>query len=162
MKYFTRELYRSLQGKTPGSTEMRRVRKLWATARVNYHKHLQAIRPQLPDGARELSKHSFHDAVVKSFTRTRKNLVIVLDGRRELLADNIRLVFKGVKSVKGLDNMVDDQWLYEEVHLSRRGKFEYCILLRRSQIAITADDVDLIESGMRADEKAKLHDEGTN
>jgi hypothetical protein len=52
-----------------------------------------------------------------------------------------RIEFKGVREVEGLTEMLGDEWLYEEVHRHPLAGFEYCVLLRRSEFRVVADDV---------------------
>ncbi len=90
------------------------------------------------------SEVTLHDGVVESATQPCPDLVeIQVDatGNPWGPRGRFRIGFLGVKEVEGLPEIIGDIWLYEEVHLHPFAKFEYCILLERSEFRIAADEV---------------------
>lgn len=145
MKYFTRVLYNAQQGH-PELPEVIQANKDWHVACEKYRKHLQSIRSQLPNSMQDFCETSLHDGVIRSVSTKANNVHLQIDGCGCWGPGGpLELVFYGVKNVQGADDVLDDCWLYEEVHLSDRGGFEYHVLLGNSEFIVVADDVRLIE-----------------
>lgn len=116
-----------------------------------YAAHIKTIRDSLPDGARALSSLSFHDATIKGVKHLSKSEVQILveSGAYDIFSHNTleyggyTLSFSGVKKAWVPYSIVGDTWLYEEMHLSDVGAFDYKVLLVKDEIRIQADDVRL-------------------
>jgi hypothetical protein len=141
MRYYTRQLYKSLQQPPYPSDDAERR---WHEAVAAYHAELLAIKPQLPPSMRAFADVTLHDGVVKSAERpTPDRVELSVDagnnpwGPRGLF----RVAFGGVSEVEGLAEVVGDEWLYVEVHLHPEGGFDYCVLLWKSEFRVVADEV---------------------
>ena len=55
---------------------------------------------------------------------------------------NVKLVFQDVELVEGIENIVGDWWLYEEVHLAHSAGFDYRVLLAESEFRVVAKEVE--------------------
>lgn len=84
------------------------------------------------------SHHDLHDGVIISALTVKDFIIIQFDG-------GLDLIFRGVKYVNSLNSIINDSWLYDEVHLSVISNFEYHVLLEKSELIIKADEVKLIE-----------------
>ncbi len=51
---------------------------------------------------------------------------------------DVILRFHGVRSATGLDDCLDDVWLYEELH-DANGATELCVLLEAGELRVVAD-----------------------
>ena len=119
-----------------------------------YAGHIKSIRDSLSAGARALSSLSFHDATIKEVKHLSKREVqILIEGAGyDILAQNTSeyggytLSFSGVRKAWVPYTIIGDTWLYEEMHLSDVGAFNYQILLAKDEIRIQADDVRLAQS----------------
>jgi hypothetical protein len=140
MKLITRELYQKMQ-EFPRPLD---VDSEWRRRCDEYHEYWKAIRDRLPPGMREFLEQTLHDGVVRSVVRENPTVFeVVVDairnpwGRRGIF----RLRFLGVREVDGIEKLLGDDWLYEEVHLHEGGKFEYRVLFWKSDFRIVADEV---------------------
>jgi hypothetical protein len=119
-----------------------------------YAAHIKTISDSLPEGARALSSISFHDATIKEVRHvSRKEVEIVIEsGGYDILSKHhleyggYTLSFSGVKKAWVPYSIVGQIWLYEEMHLSDLGVFDYRVLLDKDEIKIQADDVRLAHS----------------
>jgi hypothetical protein len=144
MKFFTRTLFNDLQG-DPDLPEVIEAENEWYRASDKYQEHLHSVLPRLPKSMQEFAGTSLHDGVIRSVTQTSNELRLHIDGCGCWgPGGSLELVFQGVKSAQGIEDMIDDWWLYEEVHPSKLAGFEYHILLHRSECVIVADKVKLI------------------
>jgi hypothetical protein len=117
----------------------------------DYAAHVKTIRGSLAQGARALSSLSFHDATIKALRHvSRKEVQIVIEGGAyDIVSEKMleygayTLSFIGVRKAWVPNAIVGDTWLYEEMHLSDDGGFDYQVLLVGDEIRIQADDVRL-------------------
>src|SRR5487761_596404 len=134
MKYFTPELYASLQA--PETAAMDEADAAWQQAEHAYERRLKAIRPELPPSALKLVEEArLHDAEVlwigqavpvfamllrlDAPSRTTLVLSYFIAGPVQFQTDV--LPFEAASPVM--------QWLYDEVELgSQRGRFKHSIL----------------------------------
>ena len=145
MKFFTRQLYDAQQG-DPDLPEVIQAETQWDTVSAAYEKHLQSVRPHLPDSMRQFSKISLHDGLIRSTSIEGDEIRFQIDGCGCWgPGGSLELVFRDVKSVIGLEDCINDTWLYEEVHLSDDAGFEYHVLLQHSELVVAAGNVELIE-----------------
>jgi hypothetical protein len=145
MKFFTRTLFNALQD-DPDLPEVIEAENAWYRACHKYQEHLHSVLPRLPKSMQEFAGTSLHDGVIRSVIQNGNELRLHIDGWScwEPPGGSLELVFQGVKSAQGIDDVcIDDWWLYEEVHLSKLAGFEYHILLDRSECVIVADKVKL-------------------
>jgi hypothetical protein len=139
----TRELYNAMQCE-PGTPEESVADARWRSQCKAYNKHLQSILADLPQSMREFCGTTLHDGIINAVTRTVNNSVILeIDGSHCCWGPigQFELRFHGVREVEGLQDTLNDWWLYEEVDLHPDAGFEYRVLLTRSQLRIVADDV---------------------
>lgn len=147
MKFFKRKVLYPFKRTEETDKEIKRLFKEYAA-------HVKAIRDSLPEGARELSGISFHDATVKSVRHvSKKEVEIVIEGggydlfsMSYLEYGGYTLSFSGVKKAWVPHTTVGDTWLYEEMHLSDVAAFDYQVLLYKDEIRIQADRVRLTQS----------------
>jgi len=93
---------------------------------------------------RSLADDTLHDGYVVSVATPRPGSVeLRVDASNHPWGPRgwYRVEFVGVREVEGLDAIVGDDWLYEEVHLHPSAGFEYCVLFSRSEFRVVADDV---------------------
>jgi hypothetical protein len=141
MRFFTRQLYESLQQPPYPPDDAERG---WCETVEAYQAELRVIKPRLPPAVQAFADVTLHDGVVKSAERPTPDCVqLRVDasnnpwGPRGLFC----VTFGGIREVEGLPAVVGDDWLYEEVHLHPGGRFEYCVLLWRSEFRVVADEV---------------------
>jgi len=147
MKFMTRELYQGLQNE-PASAEFANFDARWKSACEAYRARYQAIRMRLPTQMQRFSEETLHDGKVRTVDRrSPSELVLVVDARQNPWGPRgiFRIRFTGVRLVEGTDNLVGDDWLYEEVDLHPDGGFDYRVMFWRSDFRIVADDVDVRE-----------------
>jgi hypothetical protein len=111
-------------------------------------RHLDAIRPDLPERARPLADTTFHDGIVESALQpSPSEVVLLIDASDNPWGPQGRfeLIFRGVKKVSNLPAIVGDYWLYEEIDLHPAASFQYNILLGASEFEILADDIEVRE-----------------
>jgi len=99
------------------------------------------IKYKLPSSMQLLRSYAFHDNEVLSVKKDSNDVLII-----EL--EYYSLIFKNVSQLEAIDDIVGDIWLYEEVHLSDIGRFEFQLLLYASkgfltlhEFSVIADDV---------------------
>jgi len=146
MKFFTRQLYDAQQG-DPDLPEVIQADEQWHIASDEYQKHLYLVRPQLPKGMQKFCEKSLHDGVIRSVELESDEIRLHIDGCGCWGPGGpLELIFRGVKSAQDIGDLIDDWWLYEEVHLSKDAGFEYHVLLQNTEFVVIADDVELIEN----------------
>jgi hypothetical protein len=57
----------------------------------------------------------------------------------------VTLIFRGVFLVEGIMEIVGDDWVDEEVHLSSSAGFDLQVLLEQTELRIVANDIELID-----------------
>ena len=99
------------------------------------------IKYKLPSSMQLLRSYAFHDNEVLSVKKDSTDVLII-----EL--EYYSLIFKNVSQLEAIDDIVGDIWLYEEVHLSDIGGFEFQVLLYSPkgfltlhEFSVIADDV---------------------
>ncbi|BDI28987.1 hypothetical protein CCAX7_10380 [Capsulimonas corticalis] len=166
MKFFTRDLYQWLQDSQPEFEPSENLTaedaeaaweeacvasgrtaavEAWKAASIALRTHFEEIKPRLSDDALNLALTTFHDGIVKNVHFDGKTLQILLDTRGgvcEPIGD-VTLTFHGVQSVVGLDAMLDEWWLYEEMDLHPEAAFEYRALLLNAEFSVAADRVEI-------------------
>jgi hypothetical protein len=127
MNYFTRERYLALQER--GEDAMDAADDAWAEAVARYDAYLQTIRPEMPEGVRELVDGFYlHDARVLSMGRRGDTFAISLQldvPPSELLT--ITYTLAGAPEIKQdhfpwVTAGAAPAWLYEEIELAREGE----------------------------------------
>jgi hypothetical protein len=144
-KYFTRELYREMQA-DPDASDAGNFAAQWKRVCDGYRDHLASIRPELPPRMQAFAGTTLHDGVVRAVDRpSPSELVLDVDatGNPWGPVGVFRVRFTGVRLAEGTDNLVGDDWLYEEVHLHPQGGFDYHVLFWRSDFRVVANDVEV-------------------
>lgn len=145
MKFFTRQLYNAQQG-DPDLPQVIEAEKEWDIVSDEYQKHLNSVRPKLPKSMKELCDTSLHDGIIRSVEQDGDEISLQIEGCGCWgPGGQLELIFHGVRSTQGIEDIVDDYWLYEEVHLSKDAGFEYHVLLHKSEFIIVADSIKLFE-----------------
>lgn len=143
MKYFTRELYQEQQG-DPDLPKVREAEKKWETALKEYKECINHMKSSLSTNLQAFSDLDLHDGLIETVSMNDDNLVIAVDCRETAVkSETLELTFRGIESVKGIENIVDDCWLYEEIFLLDSGKFKLNVLLEKSEIEIIAEEVEV-------------------
>lgn len=119
----------------------------WTKQCEALRRHIDTILPSLPVGARFLAENTLHDGVVRSATRSGTDVVLIIDATENPWGPRGRfqLTFRGVLSVSGLNSIVGDEWLHEEIDLHADAAFQFNVLLVFSEFEIVADSVDVLE-----------------
>lgn len=136
MKFFTRELYEAIQGDVEGALDR------WEEARKAYGRHLAGIEAGLPLGMRRLAGRSLHDGQVRAVRRGERELVMEVEdpiGIRGV----VRVRFLGAREAEGLEGVVGDYWLYEEVEVVGEGAVEFRVLLQEGEIRVVAEEAEV-------------------
>jgi hypothetical protein len=145
LKYITRQLYQAMQTLDQSGDLDRR----WKFACESYRKELERDRNLLPPSMQKFSDMTFHDGVIKSAElATNGDLQLQIDASRNPWGPRgiFELRFAGVVTIEGLDAIIGDEWLYEEVYAHPAG-FDYRVLLFRSELRVVAASVDLSPAG---------------
>lgn len=142
MKYITRELYQAIQ--VPGPE----VDQEWKKQCEARQRHIDSIFPSLPVGARYLAENTLHDGVIRAATRSATEVILVVDAASNPWGPRgcYQITFRDVLSVSGLDSIVGDEWLYEEIDLHADAAFQFNVLLVFSELEVVADAVDVAEA----------------
>ena len=93
---------------------------------------------------RAFAELTLHDGIVRGVDRpAASELILEVDARRNPWGPVgvFRVRFTGVREVFGLDTLLGDVWLYEEVHLALHGCFDYRVLFWRSDFRVIAQEV---------------------
>jgi len=144
MKFFTRQLYDAQQG-DPDLPEVVQADKEWHAVSERYQCHIASLRPQLPNSMQQLCDTSLHDGVIESVSREGNEIHLHIAGCGCWGPGGpLELIFRGVKSAQGIEDITGAWWLYEEVHPSDVAAFEYHVLLDRSEFVVAADAVQLV------------------
>lgn len=116
----------------------------WETAFKMYKAEYEDIKHKLPLSMRELRNYAFHDDIVLSLKKDSNNMINI-----EL--QRYSLKFINVREFETADDIIGDVWLFDEVHLSDIGNFDFQVLLYSPQgflilheFRVIADDI-LIE-----------------
>ncbi|MBU1086526.1 MAG: DUF4085 domain-containing protein [Candidatus Omnitrophica bacterium] len=147
MIYFTRQLLKEQQG-DPSLQNNIEVENKWKMAIENYQRHFNSVESSLPVSVQKLSRMSLHDGVIIDISKKEREITIVIDSSSnyEEQSNEIKLIFKGVEFFNGIDNIINEWWLYEEYYLSKIGRFELNVLLTNSEFTIIADEVEIIRN----------------
>ena len=140
MVFFTRALYEAMQGDDAGFAGR------WQGTCDAYREHRDRIRPSLPPRMREFAKTSFHDGVVRAVSQPAPStLVLDIDATHNSWGPRgvFRLTFTGVRAVEGIEQLVGQYWVYEEVHLHPEGGFDYRVLFYESDFRVVATEVEV-------------------
>ena len=144
MRFITRELYLSQQPDSDIPEE--ESEQDWDDQWKALRQHFEEIKSKLPEGAQALGETTFHDSLVENISQPISSEVVVsLDASRNPWGPQgkIELVFHGVVRVSGLNDIVGDYWLYEEVDLDQEGSFRFNVLFEKSELEICANDVEI-------------------
>jgi hypothetical protein len=118
--------------------------RIWDKRVKEYTKHEKRIEKSLPKAMQEFCHISLHDGRIQSVCRQADKVILKVDGIW-VPKTLVTLTFQGVKQSSGLDSIWKDIWLYEEVSLSRIGKFKFSVLTWTSEFSIVADDFEFKE-----------------
>ncbi len=93
----------------------------------------------------KFSEVTLHDGVVKGAELSNGHLLLSIDATNNPWGPRglYEVRFTGVHAVEGLDAIVGDDWLYEEVHAHPVG-FDYQVLLWRSELRVIAATVEML------------------
>jgi hypothetical protein len=145
MKFITRELYQGIQD-GPELPEVEDFESWWKRACDGYRDHLKDIRPKLPPRMQAFADTTLHDGKVRAVSQPRPSeLVLEIDATKNPWGPVglFRVRFIGVHRVEGIDRLIGDDWLYEEVYLHPEGGFDYRVLFWRSDFRVVADDIEV-------------------
>jgi hypothetical protein len=141
MIFFTRKLYQNIQ--TSSERKLRLALNEWKRRYKIRCQYDKVIKPLLPKSIVELLKKSLHDAEVESISQKFEKIVLVMDARPcasgSYRGSRFRLTFHGVKRRIQTKGLIRQWWLYSEIHLSSRAKFNLHILFTKSEMEIEAD-----------------------
>lgn len=143
MIFFTRELYLGYQ---PKSGRERAAMREWRRNGEIYHVYRHVIKPLLPRRIVQIANGSLHDAVVRRVVQAKGKLELTLDTSgsfSRFRPHPIRLTFTGLRKRVPIRGLVGQWWLYDEIHLSPRSRFNLQVLFTDSELEIEADDVKL-------------------
>jgi len=141
MIFFTRELFLGYQ---PKSGRERAAMREWDRNSDIYQAYRHIIRPLLPRRIVQVADGSLHDAVVRRVVQSKNKLELTLDTSgsfSRFCPRPIRLTFTGLRRQVSIRGLVGQWWLYDEVHLSPRTRFNLQVLLTESELEIEANDV---------------------
>ena len=106
-------------------------------------RYYETIKTDLPENIVNMQKDfNFHDAKILTVEVVNDYLNIELEH-----GPCYSLTFVGGKLFEKPDEIFGCYWIHDEVHLSDRGKFEFCVLLRGKEflnlheLRFVADDV---------------------
>jgi hypothetical protein len=143
MIFFTRELF---QGYQPGSGRERRAMREWDRNNEIYLAYRHIIAPLLPRAVVRLTGDGLHDSVITHVAQRDGIFAMTLDTSGSFSRFRprpVRLTFKGVKRKFAIRGLVGQWWLYDEVHLSSRAKFNLQVMLTDSELDFDVDDVKI-------------------
>jgi hypothetical protein len=143
MIFFTRKLY---QGYQPNSGTERQALRQWARNGEIYHAYRYIISPLLPRSIIDVTGGGLHDAVITSASCRQETFRLTLDTSNSFSRYRptpIRLTFRKLQRRIPIRDLVGQWWLYEEVHLSPRARFNLQVLLTDGELEIEADDLTI-------------------
>jgi hypothetical protein len=144
VKFITRELYKAMQYE-PGTPEEAVADAQWKSQWNAYHAHLESIRNQLPASMQLFCGVSLHDGVFTAAFQTSPETVhLKIDATNNPWGPTgcFDLIFTGVKHVSPLSELINEWWLYEEVHLHLHAAFDFRVLLTSGEFRVVADNVE--------------------
>ena len=154
MKFITRELYEIMQPANRVPEEF--SQRAWLKATRAKKEYEETLLPRLPQGLLKLREDSMHDGIVADIKVGGDTITVEIDGAN--FAWNTpsiyRLVFRGVREARGVEEVVDDAWLYEEIDVHPEARFELRVLFEKSELSIAADDLELIRVSHAEDEES--------
>jgi hypothetical protein len=143
MIFFTRELFRGYQ---PGSGRERSAMREWQRNNEIYLAYRHIISPLLPRAIVRLSGDGLHDSVVTHAAQRGGTFTLTLDTSGSFSRFRprpVRLTFTGVKRKLPIRGLVGKWWLYDEVHLTSRAKFNLQVMFTDSELEFDGDDVKI-------------------
>ena len=147
MKFFTHKLQQQLQTRIP--EDFREAIAKWDAAKLQYEQVLNEVRDSFPRGVRDFLKVSLHDAVIKSVEELPKTRTITItlfhypSSRGSYPGTRYFVTFHGTLIADGLEGLIGETWLYEEMHPSDAAAFEFHVLCEKSEFRIVANDITL-------------------
>lgn len=136
MKYFTRELYQSIQPQG-GPPKLGALRN-WEIASAEYDKQFAVIQYALPDALRAVATNFLHDArILEANSYPGGEIDLVLD-RKECVPSSASYTLhcSSVKYSTLTSSAVGQYWLYEEVAALGDGNYSLCVLLNESEFSV--------------------------
>ena len=109
----------------------------WENLCSMYKAEYEDIKYKLPLSMQLLRSYAFHDNEVLSVKKD-SNDILIIELERYLL------IFKNISQLEIIDDIVGDIWLYEEVHLSDIGGFEFQVLLYSPRGFVTLHEFSVI------------------
>jgi hypothetical protein len=144
MRYFTRELYDHMQdwmNTVPDEELEERVEESERKWREIGHRYLVYLRQhdaELSDAVKKLISYALHDALVARVHVDQRSVELQLDALHAPLIKMpvVRIIFSDVQEARGLNDLVGQTILYEELLIHDDGTFEFSALCSRSEFSI--------------------------
>jgi hypothetical protein len=150
MRYFTRELYEHAQVATGPIDEgfearVEEAQRKWLDSNQRYLAYLRQHDTELSAAVNNLTSYELHDALVTRVHIDQLSVELQLDTRHAPLIKMpvVRIIFSGVQGAHGLDNLVGQTILYEELFIHEDRTFEFSALCCKSEFAIRFVDVTI-------------------
>jgi hypothetical protein len=157
MRYFTRQLYNGISWIATGSTDdgfetrIKEASHAWSEVNQCYLSYLRDHESQLSDAVKKLTSCALHDSRITRVQETADSLELLLDTRHAPLFKDtsVSVMFLGVRNAHGLQDLVDQTILYEELYICDSGKFEFSVLCTRSEFGFLFSDVELLPTSTK-------------
>lgn len=124
-------------------TRIKEMANDWENACRKYKAEYESIKYKLPLSVQKIGNYAFHDDEILSVIKDTNNMIKI-----ELQRYSLR--FENVRQFETTDDIVGDIWLYDEMHLSDIGSFDFQVLLRSPQgflklheFRIISDDISI-------------------
>jgi len=126
---------------------------LWKDTFEDYKRYYETIEKSLPESLVGLKKEcNLHDCKIVSIARNDDEVKIELESGGFIGEGLYTVTFKDVKLIDMPFDILGNVWVYDEIHLSDLGKFDFQVLLdsmdgflNKRELRIVADDI-LIEN----------------
>jgi len=158
MKFFTRERYLALQvhalpPEDVDPDDVQQADAMWNAGEQDYQRLIDECFFSFPEGAQKfIDMSSMHDAVIESTEELPKEKTVTIvvvypprNGHRGARYPGTRytITFHGTSIVEGLEGIVGDAWLYQEMHPSDTSAFELHVLCIKGEFRVAANDMNV-------------------
>jgi hypothetical protein len=151
MRYFTRQLHDSsriaLAEPIDDGFEARfaEIDRKSVEVSLRYLNYLREHDTQLTDAVKKLISCELHDSRITHIQKDEDSIKLQLDTRHApwINAASIRIVFFDIHTSLGLDNLVGQDILHEELYIYDDNTFEFSALCTKSEFSLRFGDVEI-------------------
>jgi len=118
---------------------------------LRYLQYLTEHDAQLTDSVRRLTCYQLHDALITHVEEGANSVALLLDttGAPWLRDTSAQIIFLGVQEAIGLEGLIRQTILHQEVYVHDDGNFEFGAMCSRTEFHLRFADVEIHPAGQK-------------